>query len=300
MAPVRFLAHRGASAAHPEHTRAAYLQALIDGADGIETDVRITADGHIVCWHDATLDRTTAASGHIADWLLAELRALDLLRGRPIGPELGDAADQLMTLPELLDLMLQAERPLLLAIELKTDTGREHDLVVAVLDELRRAGWDPEAGRIGNVEVSIMSFDLNAAELLADVLPRRDLHLLTEEDHADHLTALAAIDHGRFSAGPDIEWVRLTPGRVADWVAAGTPVRVWTVDDPADLELCLALGVREVTSNRPGQLRAEYEARKAAQTLTGSFSLTATASAAALIAGVLGETRSATPEPVSP
>ena len=44
----RILAHRGASAQYPEHTRAAYVQALLDGADGVEGDVHLTRDGHLV------------------------------------------------------------------------------------------------------------------------------------------------------------------------------------------------------------------------------------------------------------
>ena len=52
------VAHRGASADLPEHTRAAYERALEEGADAVECDVRLTRDGHLVCVHDRKLDRT--------------------------------------------------------------------------------------------------------------------------------------------------------------------------------------------------------------------------------------------------
>ena len=60
-------AHRGSSAAYAEHTRAAYLQALADGADGVECDVHLTRDQHVVLMHDANLDRTSDGTGPVAE-----------------------------------------------------------------------------------------------------------------------------------------------------------------------------------------------------------------------------------------
>ena len=57
------VAHRGASSARPEHTLAAYDVALKQGADGVECDVRLTRDGHLVCVHDRRLDRTSTGRG---------------------------------------------------------------------------------------------------------------------------------------------------------------------------------------------------------------------------------------------
>src|SRR5690349_20540843 len=70
-------AHRGASAELPEHTLAAYLRAIEQGADGIECDVRLTRDGHLVCIHDSRLDRTSNGSGRVSRARLAELELLD-------------------------------------------------------------------------------------------------------------------------------------------------------------------------------------------------------------------------------
>ena len=70
-------AHRGSSEAFAEHTRAAYLQAIADGADGVECDVHLTRDQHAVLLHDATLDRTSDGTGQVADRTLEELRLLD-------------------------------------------------------------------------------------------------------------------------------------------------------------------------------------------------------------------------------
>lgn len=70
------VAHRGASAARPEHTLAAYDLAL-KGADGVECDVRLTRDGHLVCVHDRRLDRTSTGAGLVSTMTLAQLRELE-------------------------------------------------------------------------------------------------------------------------------------------------------------------------------------------------------------------------------
>ena len=61
------VAHRGASADRPEHTRAAYELALQEGADGVECDVRLTRDGHLVCVHDRRVDRCRIERGNAID-----------------------------------------------------------------------------------------------------------------------------------------------------------------------------------------------------------------------------------------
>ena len=74
---MRILGHRGARLVAPENTLAAFRAALADGADGIELDVRQTADGALVCFHDSSLGRTTDGRGPLRERTLAELLALD-------------------------------------------------------------------------------------------------------------------------------------------------------------------------------------------------------------------------------
>lgn len=74
--PVIF-AHRGASVHAPENTLAAFELAIERGADAIELDAKLSADGHAVVIHDATVDRTTGAHGRVKDLSLAHLRSLD-------------------------------------------------------------------------------------------------------------------------------------------------------------------------------------------------------------------------------
>lgn len=74
--PIIF-AHRGASAQAPENTLAAFELACSQGADAIELDAKLSADGEVVVIHDLTVDRTTDGQGRVSDLTLADLRALD-------------------------------------------------------------------------------------------------------------------------------------------------------------------------------------------------------------------------------
>ncbi len=76
------VAHRGASDREPEHTLAAYLQAIELGADALECDVRLTADGHLVCVHDRTVNRTSNGTGIVSTLELAQLEGLDWVTSR--------------------------------------------------------------------------------------------------------------------------------------------------------------------------------------------------------------------------
>ncbi|MFD7652423.1 glycerophosphodiester phosphodiesterase family protein [Actinosynnema sp. NPDC059797] len=96
--PPEIVAHRGASARRPEHTLAAYELALDEGADGLECDVRLTRDGHLVCVHDPVIDRTSDGTGRVSTMALADLRRRDF------GSWHGGEPARVLTLAELLGL----------------------------------------------------------------------------------------------------------------------------------------------------------------------------------------------------
>ena len=73
---MKIWAHRGASAAAPENTMEAFLLAERMGADGIELDIQLSADGEVIVLHDETVDRTASGSGRVCDLTLAQLKAL--------------------------------------------------------------------------------------------------------------------------------------------------------------------------------------------------------------------------------
>lgn len=71
------VAHRGDRAHAPENTLSSFELALSQGADAVELDARLTADGYVIAFHDARLERTTNGNGRVAGKALAELRTLD-------------------------------------------------------------------------------------------------------------------------------------------------------------------------------------------------------------------------------
>lgn len=275
-------AHRGASAAFAEHTRAAYLQAIADGADGVECDVHLSRDQHIVLLHDANLDRTSDGTGPVADRTLNELRQLDFCswKGARIPFEYGGKFDQLLTLPELLDVLRAAGREIGLAIELKHPSPYLLQLEDRVLEVLASEGWDPLTSRVDNISVSFMSFSPDAVKHLLRTVPAEFVCQLVDDISVDEVReelGLGVIAGGAVAnvmraaqvegerilndcevrlAGPGIDYVRHHARTVKRWLDSGRRFRVWTVDSDQDVALCQELGIHEVTTNRPAQVLA--------------------------------------------
>ena len=114
--PAQVIAHRGACRQAPENTLPAYEKALELGADGVECDLLVTADGHVVLSHDETIDRCSSGTGRVDEMTLAQLRALDF--GGWFSPEF--AGTPIPTLDEFLDAVQEAD---LILIELKNGEG---------------------------------------------------------------------------------------------------------------------------------------------------------------------------------
>ncbi len=244
------IAHRGSSAAVAEHTVGAYRQAIAEGADGLECDVRLSADGELVCLHDRTLERTGGSTGIVSSMTLAELRTVDWGAWKHDNdadrdPESG----ALVTLRELVELALGAGREIGLAVETKHPSragGRvEHE--VATL--LREYGIDG-ARRPGQVWARMMSFSAMAVRRMSSLCPDLPLVLLVSSQQPLPMrrTRLGA---GAGTAGLDIALVRERPEIVAERHEADNDVWVWTVDDEEDMRLCTRLGVDAIISNRP-------------------------------------------------
>jgi glycerophosphoryl diester phosphodiesterase len=277
-------AHRGSSLAFAENTRAAFLQAVAEGADGIECDVHLTRDLEVVCLHDDTVDRTSTGTGDVAELTLRELRALDVSswKGARIPERFGAPSQQLVTLAELVGLMLESGRDLGLAIELKHPSPFGRDLERRVLEELRGLGWDPATSRLGTLTVSLMSFDPGSIDHLSREVPVHALcQLVTgvDEDLLDEFGpvggALATyivrraleggvgqLEAGRAGlAGPGLAWVRQNTETARRWLAEGIRLRVWTVDEDEDIDFLADLGVSEFTSNRPAHVKERLARR---------------------------------------
>ncbi len=126
------IAHRGNMRACPENTMAAFRRALEDGSDLVETDVRVTADGAIVCIHDPTVDRTTDGTGRVEELTVAEMEVLRASGGRP------EFDSERVPLLEELGSILPED--VALAVELKSDQFLETGACRLLLDVLDRTG----------------------------------------------------------------------------------------------------------------------------------------------------------------
>jgi glycerophosphoryl diester phosphodiesterase len=110
------VAHRGANTLEPENSLAAFVLALVQGADAIETDLRFTADDELVLFHDATIDRMTEGTGAVRDYSLAELRKLRLRHpgGALVAEPLPTLADLISATGGQTPLLLELKDPLFL------------------------------------------------------------------------------------------------------------------------------------------------------------------------------------------
>lgn len=269
--PVQVVAHRGASEDVPEHTLAAYRKAIEDGADALECDVRLTADGELVCVHDWRVNRTSNGRGAVSSMELADLAALDFgsWKGQNAdheaperfaqdrlgtGPDDPGERSQVLTLQRLLELVADTDRRVELAIETKHPTRWAGQVEERLLELLGRFGLDRPAPGAPS-QVRVMSFSarsLRRVRLASPALPTVYLMQYVSPRHRD-----GRLPAGVGTAGPSMRIVRANPGYVARLHRAGHQVHVWTVDRPEDVELCARLGVDAIITNRPRRVLAQ-------------------------------------------
>jgi glycerophosphoryl diester phosphodiesterase len=249
--PPLVVAHRGSSYARAEHTLGAYLRAIDEGADALECDVRLTRDGHLVCVHDRTVDRTSSGHGVVSDFDLDDLQGFDFGSWHSPPDRYVEERDSteapVLTLDRLLGVV--EETGVRLLIETK------HPTRYAGLVEQKLVGLLTERGMQGaGSPVAVMSFAtlaLRRIRLLAPALPTVQLYKRVPTLRRDGSLPLVAD-----VSGPGITVVRSDPGYVRRVHARGRQVYVWTVDEPADIDLVLSLGVDAVITNRPTEVLA--------------------------------------------
>jgi glycerophosphoryl diester phosphodiesterase len=251
--PVQVVAHRGASADVPEHTLAAYRKAIAEGADALDCDVRLTADGELVCVHDRRVNRTSDGRGAVSSLELADLAALDFGETVANG-EVEDKSPGVLTLRRLLELVADTDRRVELAIETKHPTRWAGQVEKRLLELLRHFGMDrPAPGE--PPQARVMSFSARALRRVRLAAPGVPTVLLLR--HVLPLRRDGRLPAGVGTAGLSIRIVRADPGYVARLRRAGQRVHVWTVDDPADVDLCVRLGVDAIITNRPGEVLSQ-------------------------------------------
>jgi glycerophosphoryl diester phosphodiesterase len=262
------IAHRGASADEPEHTLAAYTEAIKVGADALECDVRLTADGHLVCVHDRRVQRTSNGRGLVSTLELTELEGLDwgswkaLERragagGSPDGevPDVvsRDERAHLLTLKKLLSLVADTDRRGEVAIETKHPTRYGGLVERRLVELLQHFGWadDPD-GPIRMMSFSMLA--LRRMRQLAPAVPRVFLMHRVPLPFRD-----GSLPPGVEIAGAKVAILRHHPAYAERLRERGHQLFVFTVDEPEDVELCLALGADAIITNRPAEVLAQLK-----------------------------------------
>ena len=276
------IAHQGGEIEAPSDTLYAFKRAERLGADVMEMDVHLTADGEVVALHDETVDRTTSGTGSVEDMTLAQAKRLDAahwfvpgigtthdepaeaytLRGVATGarrpPRRYSAND--FTIPTLRE-MLDEFPDRLLNIELKPTQRQTGKLELAVADLLE------EYGRTD--DVIVVSFLDHSLELFKAIAP--DVHTATATGNA---AAFFATSQGPLPGAPNPRYVALQVPQVfngvqvlsedfiADAHANGFAVHPWTINDTAEMETLLDMGADGIMTDRPTELERIIRSRR--------------------------------------
>lgn len=245
------IGHRGAAVVAPENTLPSFARAYADGADGIEFDVRLARDSTPVVIHDATLKRTAARAALVSTLSAAELGATDVgswfNRRLPAHARAEYATARVPTLAQVLE--LTAPLGGVLYVELKCAPSDAHELAARVVGTLHTHG--------ANHNVVVESFTLTAIAEVKRLAPYLRTAALFERRLTSPLPTARSLIARAHACGADEIALQhtLTTGRiVAAAQAAGFPVVVWTVDNPARLRRLRELGVCAVITNDPARL----------------------------------------------
>ncbi|HSC63534.1 MAG TPA: glycerophosphodiester phosphodiesterase family protein [Caldimonas sp.] len=242
------IGHRGNRAFAPENTIASFQEAVALGVDALEFDLRVSRDGELMVFHDATLERTTDASGALADRTAAELGRLDAganftpdggctfpWRGRGVTVSTFDEVVE--SLPPALPFIVELKTPA--ATELVRAAIARHRLAGRVIV----AGFDPAATR----PLRGAGFALGAStpDVARLVLPA----LLGRRLAAPPFEALCIPPRWNHIPVPIAAFARALRG-------SGTVIHVWTINDPAAAIALWNVGVQGILSDDPAAMLA--------------------------------------------
>ncbi len=250
-----WISHRGESLDAPENTVAAFKLAMERDVDGIETDIHLTADGVIVCSHDATTTRCCGVEKTIAQSTFDELRMLDAGNGEKI--------------PRFSELLQVVKPGKLLYVEVKTGNPA---IIPAMMAEV-------DASPVSREQIVMISFQKAAIENYKKMFPEQPALLLMGLWKHDDGTFNPAMDlafeaDDRTDPIVDVAWEKVAECGadgidVRGYTAcigeefirrfhdAGMPVAVWTIDDAETAAHYMKLGVDAITSNCAAKMRDE-------------------------------------------
>lgn len=235
------VAHRGANAVAPENTMEAYRRAVEMGADAIELDVHLTADGEMVLMHDETVERTTDLSGAIASMTLEQLRAADAgfrfeapdgtfaFRGKGLTvPTLGEVLDWL---PDGTGLV----------VEVKARAATARVIEALRTSRVRAAG-----------AVSLISFEEGIIDEARGLDPEIPTGYLLVPSQPIEAALMYAVEHGHAAVHPYESDLGLDPGPILSVASAyGRLIGCYVVNDPVRMRQLAAHGLWGFVTDAP-------------------------------------------------
>jgi glycerophosphoryl diester phosphodiesterase len=268
--PPLVYAHRGGAALRPENTIEAFDHGLSLGADGLEFDIHFARDGVIVVHHDETLERTTNARGRLAEFTADELARLDAgytFRGARPQEAAEDGEYPFrgrgIRIPSLREVLRRYDVPVI--IEMKVN---DPELARSAIDEIRAAGAVDR--------VALGAFERRVLKAVREYEPRIRTGAGREETRWALYSSWIGLPlrrprycefqvPERFGATTIV-----TPRFIARAHRAGVPVKVWTVDDAADIRRLLEWGADAIISDRPDVAVNEVKRRRDPSTAAAS------------------------------
>jgi glycerophosphoryl diester phosphodiesterase len=222
-------AHRGASRDFPELTAAAYQEAIAQGADGFECDLRLSRDEVPLLWHNASLAEVTSHPGLIGEMNFAEIKR--------VYPDV-------LTLDDFFDIALAASKGVLLETKHPVLSGNKIEEIVAERIEARNV--------LNKIDLSVISFSWGAIEKLHRINRNIPTGFLTRKG----VPFIAARLSSANAIAPGISQLRAKPELIERVRASGRATYLWTVDEESDVKFCRDLGVDILITNMPAQARS--------------------------------------------
>jgi glycerophosphoryl diester phosphodiesterase len=222
------IAHRGAKGYEPENTLKSFQKALDLNADGIELDVHLSADEHIIVIHDETTDRTTNGKGFVNTFSLSELKSFSI-----------DGKYQIPTLNEVFDLV---DKKCLINIELK-GLGTARKVVNLIEEYIAEKNWNYH-------HFTVSSFDWNLLQETSNLNSKIQIGVLTETDLESALAFAELIK--AHAIHPDYHL--LNSENVKQMQQQGFLVLPWTVDEEEDIQKIKSYNVDGIITDFPDKI----------------------------------------------
>lgn len=225
---MKELAHRGYSALYPENTMEAFIQAYYKGFDGVETDVHMTRDGHLVLIHDEKINRTSDGKGYVKDMTLSELRQYNFCYEK-------SGRYPIPTLKELLEFI--QDKDFLVNIELKTDVIHYEGIEEKVYQMVKDYGVENQIYYSSFYLPSVLKIMQLDPEAYVGYLMEKNYKKKTLELYTNHIQAY----HPRYNY--------LNEKRIKELKENDICIGTWTVPSRKEYERLKELGVDIIISN---------------------------------------------------